>query len=140
MCRVGGPSMSAQRERVIPYSWLRDDTEEDLVGADWHQEAIRATVMSLRDLARRRRLPWHVGDQLTLVGTKPDGTAWRPSPDIMIHPLAGPTKRREMAVSSDGLPSLIIEMASLSTWEYDVDRQKGKAFGYLSLGVPEYLV
>ena len=45
-----------------------------------------------------------------------------------------------MAVSSDGVPSLIIEVASPSTWEYDVDTQKGKAFGYRSLGVPEYLV
>ena len=132
--------MSAQRERVQPSGWLHDDMEEDLVGADWHQEAIRATVISLRDYARRQRLPWHIGDQLTFIATKPDGTAWRPSPDIMLHPEAGPRKRGEMAVSHDGLPVLIIEVASPTTWSYDVDTREGKAWGYLALGVPNYLV
>ncbi len=54
--------------------WLHDDTEEDHVGADWHQEGIRTTVMGLRDLSATRDLPWHVGDQQTLVCTKPDGS------------------------------------------------------------------
>ena len=132
--------MSAQRDHVDPYSWLHDDTEEDLVGADWHQEAIRAAVISLRDLARRRRLSWHVGDQLRLVGTKPNGTAWSPSPDIMVHPHAGAAKRKEMTIAGDGVPALIIEVVSPSTWEYDVDMHEGKAFGYLAMGVPDYLV
>lgn len=132
--------MSAQRERMQPQSWLHDDTEEDLLGADWHREAIRATVISLRDYARRRGLPWHIGDQLALIGAKPDGTAWRPSPDIVLHVEAGSQKRSEMAVSHDGLPVLIIEVASPSTWAYDVATREGKAWGYCSLGVPNYLV
>lgn len=132
--------MSAQRERVMSYSWLHDDTEEDIVGADWHQEAIRAAVISLRDLASSRRLPWHVGDQLTLVASRPDGTVWRSSPDIMVHPHAGPAKREEMTVSADGVPALIIEVASSTTWRHDVDTQTGKAFGYPYLGVSDYLV
>ena len=56
--------------RVLTSSWLHDDTEEDLVGADWHQQAIRALSDSLDDIAREVHLPWHVGDQLTLVGTR----------------------------------------------------------------------
>jgi hypothetical protein len=44
--------------RVVPWNWLHDDTEEDLVGASWHQRAIRATSSSLerehRDLEAQR--------------------------------------------------------------------------------------
>ncbi len=110
------------------------------MGADWHQRAIRSLSDSLDDLAADLNLPWHVGDQLQLIGTKPDGTLWRPSPDIMLHPEAGPTKRAEMSVRADGVPTLVIEVASPSTWEYDVNTRDGKAWGYLSLGVPNYLV
>jgi Uma2 family endonuclease len=141
--------MSAQRERVLDYSWLHDDTEEDFVGADWHQDAIRALSTSLKTLAEERRWPWHVGDQLTLVGEKPDGKEWRPGPDISIHPHLGPDKRQEIDVRVEGPPALVLEVASASTWTYDVSlestrrgkRQVGKAFGYLVLmRVPEYLV
>ncbi len=134
--------MSAQQAiqpRRIP-GWLHDDCEEDLVGADWHQDAIRELSTGLKNLALTRRLPWHVGDQLTLVASRPDGSVWRPCPDVMIHPTAGPEKRAELAVSVNGLPTLIIEVASPSTWQYDVDLVGGKAWGYLQLGVPNYLV
>lgn len=127
-------------QRVTPSGWLHDDTEEDLVGTDWHQRAIRNLSESLDDLAFAHQLPWHVGDQLTLVAAMPDGTVWRPCPDIMLHPQAGPAKRAEMVVSADGVPALIIEVASPSTWQYDVDIYRGKAWGYMQLGVPNYLV
>jgi Uma2 family endonuclease len=45
-----------------------------------------------------------------------------------------------MSVRDDGPPALIIEVASATTWRYDVDRDDGKPAGYLHLGVPEYLV
>jgi Uma2 family endonuclease len=130
----------ARGRSTTEYPWLHDDAEEDLVGSDWHQQAIIALYTSLTDLARRNAWPWHVGNQLTLVGWKPDGTIWRPSPDIMIHPGGGTAKRREMIVHEDGAPALIIEVASDSTWAYDVDRDIGKAAGYLHLGVQDYLV
>lgn len=120
----------------------RDDTEEDLVGTDWHQDAIRGLRTSLRDLADLASLPWHIGDQLTLVAWGPYGTPWRPSPDIMVHPTAGTARRKDMDARADGVPALIIEVASESTWRRDVDlnSDEGKARGYLTLGVPEYLV
>ncbi len=130
--------MSAQR--AATYDLLRDDTEEDLVGADWHQRAIRALSLGLQDLATQRGWAWHVGDQLTLVGWKPDGSPWRPSPDILVHPSAGPTLREEFDARAEGLPVLLIEVASKSTWKRDVDTVREKAFGYLSMGVPEYIV
>lgn len=127
-------------QRVATAGWLHDDAEEDLVGADWHQDAIQGLVFSLRDLAEELQLPWHVGNQLRLVATKPDGSSWWPMPDVMLHPLAGPEPRTEMSVGEDGFPVLIIEVASPTTYEYDVDIQDGKAWGYLQLGVPNYLV
>jgi Uma2 family endonuclease len=130
--------MSAERATLS--DWLYDDTEEDLVGADWHQDAIGAVVDGLRDCADEHHLPWHVGDQLRLIATKPNGKRWMPSPDVMLHVGAGAARRNEMSVRIDGAPDLIVEVASLTTWQYDVDDQIGKARGYLHLGVPYYLV
>jgi len=118
---------------------LHDDTEEDLLGTDWHQRAINSLYMNLEDIAQRAGLPWHVGNQLTLVAWNRDGTAWRPSPDIVVHPSAGPASRKEMVARTDGVPALVIEVSSESTWAYDVDDIEGKAAGYMALGVPEYL-
>lgn len=128
--------MSAQ---VLPI-WLHDDTEEDVVGADWHQESIGGSVDSLRDNADEEGLPWHVGDQLTLVAWRPDGREWRPMPDVMVHPTAGPERRKEMRAAVDGIPALVIEVLSETTWRYDQDTTRGKAFGYMRLGVPEILL
>jgi len=119
---------------------LHDDMEEDLLGTDWHQRAISSLYTSLSDVAQRAGLPWHVGNQLTLVAWKPDGTAWRPSPDIMVHTQGGPAPRKEMVARTDGAPALVIEVASESTWSYDADTAEGQAAGYLALGVPEYLI
>jgi Uma2 family endonuclease len=126
--------------RVLTSSWLHDDTEEDLVGASWHQRAIRAASSSLERVAAMRQLHWIVGDQLALAATKPDGTSWRPSPDILVYTQGGPSERAEMNAATDGLPALVIEVLSQSTWEYDVNVRDGKAWGYLQLGVPFYLV
>jgi len=141
--------MSAQQEQVLDYSWLHDDTEEDMVGADWHQDAIRAIGLALKTLARERQWPWHVGDQLTLIGDVPGRERWSPAPDISVHPTLGPAARRDLDLRVEGPPTLVVEVASPSTWAYDVSlerawrgrRQVGKAYGYLMLlGVTEYLV
>ena len=120
--------------------WLHDDREEDLVGADWHQEAIRTTVFSLRDLAEETGLPWHVGDQLTLVAQQLHGDFWRPCPDVMVHPRLGPPRRQEIDARILGLPALVIEVLSKSTAAYDMDASHGKAAGYCTLGIEEILL
>src|SRR5438067_9159405 len=141
--------MSVEAHPARDYGWLHEDLEEDLVGAEWHQSAICALATSLKTLAEARHWPWHVGDQVTLVAWKPDNTEWRPAPDIVVYPQLGPEERQEISVREEGPPALIIEVASASTWAYDVSmeitrrrrKQVGKAFGYLaSLRVPEYLV
>ncbi|MGH2344671.1 MAG: Uma2 family endonuclease [Chloroflexota bacterium] len=126
--------------QVMPGSRLYDDTEEDLVGADWHQRAILTIVTSLQDFASDHNLPWHVGNQLAFVCAKPDRSSWCPVPDVMLHTRAGAAERAEMRLRSDGLPDLIIEVASPSTWDYDVDVAAGKAWGYMALGIANYLV
>ena len=119
---------------------LPDDREEDLVGTDWHQQAIVGVFNGLLDLADLSGLAWHVGSRLTLVGRSPDGSPWRSLPDIMVHQDAGPKPRSQMVVLDDGPPALIIEVASDTTWEHDVDTLRGKAAGYPGIGVQYYLV
>src|SRR4051794_19597451 len=106
--------MSAPRGQVLEYdySWLHDDTEEDVVGSDWHQDTIRALAIALRLLAQGRGWPWHVGDQLTVVARRPDGRTWCPAPDIAVFPTLGPGKRRRVLVAAEGPPALVIEVAS----------------------------
>lgn len=119
--------------------WLHDDSEEDLVGTDWQQHAIVQTYNALQDVAALQHLPWHIGNQLPLAAWTPERKPWRPSPDIMVHPMAGAARRTEMSVQDDGHPSLVVEILSASTWRYDVDAVSGKAAGYMALGVAEYL-
>jgi len=126
--------------RTVHVNWLHDDTEEDPAGTDWHQQSIRMLVMGLEDLAAMHDLPWHVGDQQTLVCTKPDGSPWRPMPDVMLHARAGAAKRAEMSLLADGAPDLIIEVTDPTAWANDLDTRGGKAWGYLHLGVVNYLV
>ena len=127
-------------QQIVERFSLPDDTEETLVGTDWHQRAIVNTYDALQDLAILTGASWHVGNQLTLVAWAPDGSVWRPSPDIMVHPNAGPAPRTEMVARDDGPPALVIEVASESTWRNDVDALRGKAAGYLEIGVRDYLV
>jgi Uma2 family endonuclease len=133
--------------RLLPddHRHLPDDTEESVVGTEWHQAAMRILVNALQDVAERAHPTWHVGDQLTLIGPQPGGL-WRPKPDVSVHPTAGPQLRRELDTRPEGLPTLAFEVLSATTWERDLmleenpDRPLGKAWGYLEMwGVPEYL-
>ncbi len=122
---------------VVEPEWLPDDTEEDLVGSSLHQLAITTLYDSLRLVGPERDLPWCVGDQLTLVIPRPNGSLYRPSPDILVHPTAGEADRTEFDTRVEGVPSLIAEVVSPTTWQRDVDR---KAAWYAYAGVREYFV
>jgi Uma2 family endonuclease len=45
-----------------------------------------------------------------------------------------------MSIDADGPPTLIIEVLSESTFETDLDLERGKAYSYAHAGVAEYLV
>ncbi len=117
--------------------YLRDDTEEDLVGSDLHQDAIHTAHQSLRHVARRRGLPWHVSNQLMILMGKVSGKEWRPSPDVFVHTTAGPEPLTSFDVATYGVPEFVIEVASLSTWDYDTELKRRM---YGRVGVQEYLV
>ena len=116
---------------------MKDDTEEDLVGSDLHQRAIRTTHQSLELAGPERGLPWHVSMQLVvrmgLVGSRD----WNPSPDVFVHPTAGTEPRTSFDAVAEGVPPLVLEVASPRTWDYDVDV---KEYLYHLAGVREYLV
>lgn len=115
---------------------LHDDTEEDLVGSDLHQIAIRTLYEGLWLAGPERGLPWHVSTQLMVLMGKLQGKQWHPSPDILVHPTAGPDLLTSFDIKTHGVPPFVIEVASPATWEYDIG-SKANAYGYV--GVQEYV-
>jgi Uma2 family endonuclease len=119
-------------------SALKDDTEEDLVGSDLHQDAIQTLFEGLWLAGPGRGLPWHVSRQLMVlmgqVGSKVD---WRPSPDILVQLHGGSAPLTSFDAEALGVPPLVMEVASPSTFAYDVGAKRD---GYLAVGVREYLV
>ena len=117
---------------------LTDDTEEDLVGTDLHQRAIRTLCENLLQVREKRGAPWHVGMQLTtLMGDVPGKEDWQPSPDILVHLTAGLGDLSSLDAVALGAPQLVIEVLSKSTWRYDIEAKKD---AYWHAGVEEYLV
>lgn len=121
-----------------------DDTEETLVGSSHHQGAIRAGGTGLVILARRRRWPWLVGDQLTVVMPRHGGLPpYQPVPDLLVHTTLGPTPRQSLNIAQDGPPAITIEVTSPSTArerDLSADPARGKPQLYAAMGIPEYLV
>lgn len=125
------------------FAALPDDTEETLVGSSLHQGAIATLYTSLTLCARRRGLPWFVGNQLVMVVRREGGRPYMPSPDILVHPTLGGGSRSSLILAADGPPALVIEVASPSTAaEQDLNllSPAGKPGAYAAMGVREYLV
>jgi Uma2 family endonuclease len=127
---------------TLPRSFLElaDDTEESVVGASLHQDAISAlyTGFSLhRDL---RDLPWFVGNQLTVVIPREGARPYRPMPDVFVHLTLGPAPRTALDIATEGPPALAIEVVSPTTVENDINERDGKAGAYAHSGIGEYLV
>jgi Uma2 family endonuclease len=121
-----------------------DDTEETLVGSTAHQDAIVAATTGLRLCARRRNLPWHVGNQLTVIVPRVSGgPSYHPAPDVLVHPTLGPAPCQSLNIGIDGPPALIIEVTSPSTArerDLSLDPGRGKPALYAAMGVDEYIV
>ena len=120
-------------------NWLPQDTEESIVGAEWHQEAAGAVADILREAAFRNHLSWGVCEEIALHGLHyEDGGPYDPRPDVMV--LAQPLPSGGLAavsVADVGAPLLIIEVASRSTAAHD---RGEKRHAYAAIGVAEYLV
>jgi Uma2 family endonuclease len=126
------------------FDHIPDDTEETLVGSSLHQGAIVTAFDGLRICARRRDLPWFIGNQLTLL-IRQEGRAAprRIAPDICVYPSTPVPDPTSLAIAMHGPPTLAIEFASPGTaLDNDVNLfdPGGKPQLYARIGVEEYLV
>ncbi len=124
--------------RVAPDD-LPDDTEESVLGAEWHQEAIGTLAWSLRVAADRAAASWDVTETVGLDGLSHfDGSSYTPRPDVMVLPTALPSKGdANTALAQGGTPLFVAEVASPSTVAND---REGKRATYAGAGIAEYLI
>ena len=118
---------------------LLSDTEESVLGTQWHQSAIAALADMIEEVARRGGAAWGVCNQIALTGLQhEDGTAYDPHPDVMVldHPLPS-GGMASIAIADAGVPLFVMEVASKSTGRNDIG---DKRRAYEAIGVPEYIV
>ncbi len=122
------------------FDHLEDDTEETLVGASYHQDAIIGVYRSLLRYRRQHGFTWFIGNQLKLLAPREGGgQIYSPAPDVLVHTTLGPDPRASLSVVREGPPALIVEVLSPSTGlGTDLD-QRGKVGTYAAMGVAEYL-
>jgi Uma2 family endonuclease len=137
-------------------AWLPPDTEESVVGTQWHQEAVDALATMLREVGRRHGTPWGIARGIALLdpgrsqplglpwaeptwrARYPDGKPYDPKPDVIV--LARPLPTGDIAgvsLADVGIPLFIGEVASKSTLGNDMGFKKDV---YEFVGVPEYIV
>ena len=118
--------------------WLESDTEESIVGTEWHQEAIGTLATMLRVVVDRRGMSWGVCEQIQVLGLRKDsGEEYSPRPDVMVLPHPIEKRRSSVHVSKIQTLLFIAEVASESTLVQDL---VDKAYVYAQLSVPEYVV
>src|SRR5437588_10388874 len=109
----------------VPAS-LPNDTEESVVGPEWHQEAIGALAEMVREVAERRGATCGVCEQIALLGLQyEDGSPYNPRPDVMVlaQPLPG-GHISSIPLGEAGVPLFISEVASDSTLGNEVGGER----------------
>jgi len=118
---------------------LLSDTEESVVGTQWHQEAISGLADLLRAVADQRSARWGVCEQIALQGLwHEDGSPYEPRPDVLV--LAAPLVSGDLArvpLDAVGAPLFIAEVVSQSTRANDLG---DKRQAYAAIGAREYLI
>jgi hypothetical protein len=128
-----------------PVVWPPDDTEESVMGTDLHQTAITNLRLGINELAAVQTppgglLPWQAGGQTIYRDfRRPDGSSYRMLPDIFAVRRPFDRRRKSLSLAEHGTPLLIVEVLSDTTYEQDLDIDKGKGFSYARAGVREYL-
>jgi Uma2 family endonuclease len=133
--------------RALPpmKAWPFDDTEESVLGVDLHQGTICYLRRGINEAAQLNKtpghdVPWKATNQLPFLGcTRPDGSAYRTLPDVFVFPRPIDPLRGIFMVRVDDPPVLIIEVLGESTYEADLDLNRGKAYSYARVGVREYM-
>jgi hypothetical protein len=125
--------------------WPPDDTEESVVGTDLHQRTIINLRWGINEIAGTVRTPgqpapWQALSQTIILGfQRPDGTRYKTLPDVFVYHHAIDPHRGSVALVIDGPPVLIIEVLTESTYDVDLDLERGKGYSYARAGVREYL-
>jgi hypothetical protein len=102
--------------------WPPDDTEESILGTDLHQTTITNLRLGINEVARLRQapgqpVPWKALSQIVLLGcVRPDGSAYRTYPDVLVYPHVIDPERGSVTLEVDGPPVLIIDVLSESTY------------------------
>ncbi len=118
--------------------WLPDDTEESVVGTEWHQEAIWGLADMLREVVERRDVTWGVCEHVELAGLqRQDGHPYAPRPDVMVLRRQIPGNLAGTSLVEAGPPLFVAEIASTTTVRGD---REGKRVAYAAVGIPEYLI
>jgi Putative restriction endonuclease len=129
-------------EPWVERHWPPDDTEESIVGSEYHQHVIDAVRDGLRMAARANEASWHVLSQVPIAGFRhPNGAPYAMLPDVFVHPLANPrpASGQVLTFPEVGVPLLAIEVLSATTYRQDLDEESGKPWSYAEAGVAEYL-
>jgi Putative restriction endonuclease len=136
---------TSSRPDQLGTRWPPDDTEESVVGTDWHQLTITNLRLGINEIAQAEAgsgqpVPWQALSQTMITGfRRPDGTRYTTLPDVFIYRKPIARNRLSLSLLRDGPPVLVIEVASDSTYEADLDLATGKGWTYAHAGVQEYL-
>src|SRR5207302_11121317 len=116
--------------------WPPDDTEESVVGTDLHQMTIINLRWGINEVASGLRAPgqpapWQALSQTIVTGfMRPDGSRYKTLPDVFVYRHHIEQSRGSVAIVVDGPPVLIIEVLSESTYDVDLDLERGKGYSY----------
>jgi Uma2 family endonuclease len=126
--------------------WPPSDTEESVVGTDWHQTTLMNVRWAINGLARAAAgpdepAPWQASSQILIRGfSRRDLSPYSVMPDVFVYRKPFARERQSLSLLRDGAPVLIVEVVSESSAEVDADPQAGKGWVYAHAGVQEYVV
>ncbi len=135
----------SRRTLLVAEPWPPDDTEESVVGTDFHQMTITNLRLGINEVARTLTapggpVPWQALGQIMVSGfSRPDGSRYTTFPDVFVYRHPIDQQRGSLALALDGPPALIVEVLSDATYDSDLDLEQGKGYSYAQAGVREYL-
>lgn len=113
------------------------------MGSEHHQRVIDAARDGMEMAGIANGAAWHVLSQVAVGGFhRPDRSSFNSLlPDVFVHPRPNPHPEsgETLTFAEIGVPLLVIEVLSESTWRQDLDDRAGKAWSYAEAGVAEYL-
>ena len=126
--------------------WPPNDTEESVVGTDWHQTTIMNIRWGINEIAQAEAqpgepVPWQASGQIVITGfSRRDLSPYSVLPDIFVYRKPFARERQSLSLRRDGAPLLIVEVVSESSSDTDLDLSAGKGWTYAYAGVQEYVV